>query len=74
MRDLGRLGTLVTNGSEARAINGAGEVVGVAFNGGNTAFYWLPGATAEMTGFLGLGFATGVNDTGLIAGYHLSSV
>ena len=49
MRDLGRLGALVTNGSEARAINGAGEVVGVAFNGGNTAFYWLPGATAEMT-------------------------
>jgi probable HAF family extracellular repeat protein len=74
MRDLGRLGSLVTNYSEARAINGPGEIVGVALNIGNTAFYWLPGPMPEMTPLVGLGFATGVNDTGLIAGYFLDSV
>jgi len=74
MRDLGRLGTAVTSSSEALGINGPGEVVGVATSGGNSAWYWLPGPMPEMTGFLGPGFATGVNDTGLITGYYLSSV
>ena len=74
MRDLGRLGSLVTSSSEALGINGGGEVVGVATSGGNSAFYWLPGPMPQMTGFLGPGFATGVNDSGLITGYYLSSV
>jgi len=74
MRDLESPGAPVTRSSEALGINGPGEVVGVATQGGNSAFYWLPGSMPEMTGFLGPGFATGVNDTGLITGYYLSSV
>lgn len=74
MIDLGRLGTLATNYSEGRAINDPGEVVGVALNNANTAFFWLPGPSAQLEGFLGLGFATGINATGQIAGYHELSV
>src|SRR5262249_53247744 len=74
MRDLGRLGSLVTNYSEARAINEAGEVVGVAFAIGNPAFDWMPGPAPQMVDLPGLAFATGINDRRQIAGYHDTGV
>jgi probable HAF family extracellular repeat protein len=72
MSDLGRLGALDTNYSEAHGINNDGLVVGVALNGANNFFTWQ--GTGSMTAIQGLAAGNAVNDAGQVTGQRLNAV
>jgi probable HAF family extracellular repeat protein len=72
MSDLGRLGALATNYSEAHGVNDDGLVVGVALDTANQFFTWQGMGT--MTGIRPLAAGNAVNEAGQVAGMRLNAV
>jgi chitinase len=82
IRDLGSLGPLASNFSQANAINSSGQIVGISTTpqNGETAFIYSNGVMTDLNSLLPTGSsvtlheATAINDSGQILAYSLNPI